>query len=107
MRREYSEEIKKRLKVYAEQDLYLKRKPRADFLGARFGRLVVIRAVAQDRHRRVIVLSHCDCGGAKICALDNLKGGVKSCGCLQEELKPALKRQRVFTDLLIRTLKKE
>lgn len=103
--REYSDEIKRRLKELVQQDIYLKRRPRSSCVGERFGRLVVIRPVGHTAGRKLLVLSHCDCGGAKIGRLDALQAGVKSCGCLEEELKPALKEERRITDLLVRTLR--
>lgn len=105
MPRQYSDEIKARLRELAEQDLYMKRPPKADFADKRYGRLVIQRAVGHAKNRRLIVLAHCDCGGAKICTYDSLVNGVKSCGCLEEELKPMLKKQRRFEQLLFKTIK--
>lgn len=104
--REYSDEIKRRLKQFAESDLYQKRGPRSDFVGLRYGDLVIQRAVGHTPNGRVIVLSHCDCGGARIGTLDSLKSGVVSCGCRQEKQKPALKKQRQFDSLLQHTINK-
>lgn len=84
-RRQYTPAIKVRLKQLAEQDLYLKRKPVADVANKRYGRLVVVRPVGHGSHGRLIVLCHCDCGGASILTRDALDGGVKSCGCLEAE----------------------
>jgi hypothetical protein len=104
--REYSPEIKARLKKLAQDELYQKRKPRADVAGKRFGRLTVQRAVGHGSHGRLLLLCHCDCGGAKILLQDSLRSGVKSCGCLEEELKPALKREKQFNKLLLKTIQK-
>jgi len=100
----YSSALLKELRELAESELYQKRAPRADLVGKRVGRLVIQRAVGQGSHRRVRVLVHCDCGNAKIMLYDGLKAGTKSCGCLDEERRPALKKQRIFGELLNRTI---
>ena len=109
--REYSDEIKRKLAEYAKEDLFKTHRPRSfDIAGQVFGRLVVQRIVghaltSNGKYGRVVVLSHCECGGAKVCTLDQLKRGTKSCGCLEDELKPnqAKAKQRLRTiDKLIR-----
>lgn len=85
-KREYAPWIKRQLKQLANQDMYLKRKPRSNTIGQRFGRLEVIRAVGHGRNGRVLLLCHCECGGATIQMLDALQAGTKSCGCLAAEI---------------------
>lgn len=101
----YSEELRRQLARWAESELYQSRLPKTDVAGKRFNKLVIQRAVGHARHGRLMVLCHCDCGNAKIMSYDSLRGNVKSCGCLNEELKPALKRQRVAGELLMRVIK--
>lgn len=57
-----------------------------DFMGRRFGRLVVVDRAENDKfgHRRWKCL--CDCGNTKVVIADNLKRGLtQSCGCLHSE----------------------
>lgn len=107
MQREYSPEIKARLKELAQQDLYTRRRPKADTYGKRFGKLVIERNVGHGLRGRLIVLCHCDCGGASVITYDALRNGVKSCGCLQAERRPheAKRRKKVesFERLFDRT----
>jgi hypothetical protein len=103
---EYSDEINRRLRELAEVDLYNSRKPKADVAGKRFGRLVIQRGVGHGQNGRLIVLCHCDCGKAKITLYDALLNGVKSCGCLLEEMQPTRKRNRLAGELMLRTLKR-
>jgi len=71
-----------------------------DLVGKRFGRLVVIRRVDNDKHYNTMWLCKCDCGEEKIIAADSLSRGLtKSCGCLNKEnnshpLKPGLANMR-------------
>lgn len=101
----YSAELRKQLARWAESELYKDRLPKTDVAGKRFNMLVIQRAVGHARGGRLMVLCHCDCGNAKIILYDSLRGNVKSCGCLNEQLKPALKRQRVAGELLMRVIK--
>lgn len=56
---------------------------RVDISGRRFWRLVVVRFVEMDRHRRSMWEVLCDCGNRKIVAKPSLLAGLtKSCGCL-------------------------
>lgn len=59
----------------------------------RFGRLVVIRNERGLDGRRVAVC-RCDCGKTKTANLSKLRAGrVKSCGCLREERREAMRRK--------------
>lgn len=56
-----------------------------DMVGARCGRLVVIRRLG-SRGTAALWLCQCDCGKTKVVSRPSLKGGyVKSCGCLYRE----------------------
>lgn len=63
---------------------------RVDYVGRRFGRLVVIKRYdRRDKSGRMrpILLCDCDCGNQKEISYTNLVGGVTfSCGCLRLEL---------------------
>lgn len=55
-------------------------------LGARFGKLVVIRVLDERRHGHVMVECVCDCGNHKNIMLSSLiKGMTQSCGCYRKE----------------------
>ncbi len=58
-----------------------------DLTGQRFGRLVVIRYLYTEQHRRTAVwLCKCSCGKETRVRTDSLTGGkTQSCGCLQSE----------------------
>lgn len=57
-----------------------------DLTGMRFGRLVVIKRVANGIRRSLRWLCRCDCGKETIVFGDSLKQGkTKSCGCLARE----------------------
>lgn len=46
-----------------------------DLAGMRFGRLIVLARVDNDAHGRAQWVCRCDCGGAHIVRMDNLKSG--------------------------------
>lgn len=55
-------------------------------LGARFGRLTVLKKI-ETKNRHVRYLCRCDCGATKSIDVSNLKSGcTKSCGCLHKEI---------------------
>lgn len=59
-----------------------------DIIGQRFGRLVVTKRDYSKMRKRPYWLCKCDCGKEKIVRGSHLEsGGVKSCGCLREEVK--------------------
>lgn len=51
-----------------------------NFVGTRFGRLVVESAAGNDGHRRPLAKVRCDCGVSKVIRFDGLSR-TKSCGC--------------------------
>lgn len=53
--------------------------------GKRFDRLLVIKQIGRDKHRKVIWECICDCGTIKNIVTGELTGGQKSCGCLATE----------------------
>lgn len=58
-----------------------------NLIGQKFGRLIVIRRVSNNKWRQVRWLCKCDCGNEKIIIGINMRRGcTKSCGCLQKEL---------------------
>lgn len=57
-----------------------------DLIRQKFGRLIVIKQVDNNKRRDSRWLCKCDCGREKIILGFNLKdGNTKSCGCLQKE----------------------
>lgn len=57
-----------------------------DLTGQRFGRLVVIKRVENNKRQEVQWLCQCDCGNTKVvCAAHLKKGNTFSCGCLKRE----------------------
>lgn len=57
-----------------------------NLMGQRFGRLVVIKEVGRDKHKKVLWACVCDCGNINIVGSTTLKSGnTKSCGCLQRD----------------------
>jgi hypothetical protein len=62
-------------------------RPIAALVGARFGRLVVLRlAETRKTPRKPEWVCACDCGGTKQASTGSLRGGqVRSCGCLRSE----------------------
>lgn len=55
--------------------------------GQRYGRLVVVRRVENDAHRKVRFLCRCDCGNEVTVLADSLRNATtKSCGCLRRDL---------------------
>jgi hypothetical protein len=58
-----------------------------DLVGQRFGRLLVVSRVGNDKRGEVLWNCKCDCGNTTVVLSSNLrKGGTKSCGCYKEEL---------------------
>ena len=61
--------------------------PLKDLIGKRFGRLVVIKRVENDKHNKVQWLCQCDCGNKKIIGSAQLLAGQTiSCGCYHKEI---------------------
>lgn len=59
-----------------------------DLTGQRFGRLTVIERAENNKSGRVCWKCLCDCGNKHIVSSNNLlRGEVKSCGCLRDDLK--------------------
>ncbi len=57
-----------------------------DLTGERFGRLVVLKRVANNKHEQSMWACTCDCGKEKImCGHDLKNSHTKSCGCLKKE----------------------
>jgi hypothetical protein len=53
----------------------------------KFGRLTVIRRVANDKNRKAVFECECECGERVNVLSKNLKNGhSKSCGCLQRDV---------------------
>ena len=51
-------------------------------IGERYGKLVVVAASSERRHRKVLWQCACDCGGHTLATTGNLhSGNSKSCGC--------------------------
>ena len=57
-----------------------------DFTGQRFGRLLVLKRVENNKFNQVRWLCRCDCGNEKIVTANSLRNGdTRSCGCLKKE----------------------
>lgn len=55
-----------------------------DYIGRRYGKLVVIGEESVGKYQHIKVRCKCDCGNEKIITLNNLNSGyTKSCGCLK------------------------
>lgn len=58
--------------------------------GKKFGRLTVVKHVGSDRNNQALWLCDCDCGNEHIVTGHSLlRGAVKSCGCLKNDLSSA------------------
>lgn len=71
-----------------------------NLLGKRFGRLIVVELLPNDKHNHAVWLCKCDCGNKKEVVSGNLKNGrVVSCGCYLQECrkKRALERKQEMT----------
>jgi len=72
-------------------------KRRRDLAGQRFGRLVVLRYVANTTRGHATWECKCDCGSCVIVKGDNLiRGNTRSCGCLVKETSAAIGRSKVL-----------
>ena len=59
-----------------------------DLTDKEFGNLVALYIGKRDKHGHIMWLCRCDCGETKLVRIgDLIGGGVKSCGCLNSELK--------------------
>jgi len=57
-----------------------------DLTNKRFGRLVALKLVGKNKHRKSLWLCKCDCGNETTVTINGLtSGNTKSCGCLREE----------------------
>jgi hypothetical protein len=65
-----------------------------NLLGEKFGRLTVIARVSNYKNGAARWHCCCECGGETFVSSANLRGGTKSCGCLQVEVSIALRRRR-------------
>lgn len=59
---------------------------RANLIGKRFGRLVVISLLRISKQRQTVWLCKCDCGNEKIVSIGKLiSSHTRSCGCLRHD----------------------
>lgn len=73
-----------------------------DITGQRFGKLVVIKRVANDKNRLTRWLCKCDCGNECEVYGNNLRRGhTTSCGCFREENRPNLRKKHGQTNTRI------
>lgn len=57
-----------------------------DFVGKKFGRLLVVEPAGLDKHGKRVWRCQCDCGGVSTADSSRLeRGKVRSCGCLKRE----------------------
>jgi len=58
-----------------------------DLTGQKFGRLIVIKRLVNDKYSRALWLCRCICGQVNIVRTSDLNSGnTKSCGCLRKEI---------------------
>lgn len=63
-----------------------KKKTMINLVDSRFGRLVVIKRVDNNKYGHLCWLCQCDCGQSSVIDGNSLKRGyTKSCGCIQKE----------------------
>jgi len=75
--RKHTEETKEKMRQSSHK---------ADLVGKRFGRLVVVSLDRVSKQRQTVWLCKCDCGNEKVISIVQLRdGGVRSCGCLRHE----------------------
>ena len=68
-----------------------------DITGQRFGKLLVVKRVANDKADNAQWLCKCDCGNTTIAKGRDLRSGhVRSCGCLQKETAGHMARARAY-----------
>lgn len=71
-----------------------------DLTGQRFGRLIVIKRVENNKNNKVQWLCKCNCGNITYLSTSALTtGNTKSCGCLKHEGKSNLKHGKTKTRL--------
>ena len=59
---------------------------KANLVGKRFGKLVVVAYSHKNEHGNIVWLCHCDCGNACYATTGNISyGRTLSCGCLDRE----------------------
>ena len=58
-----------------------------DLANQRFGKLVVESFAGKNRWGAALWLCRCDCGKTKVIVSGHLRGGVRSCGCLAQEVR--------------------
>ena len=64
-----------------------------DITGQRFGKLVAIKRVGQNKYRQLLWLMRCDCGNECVKSLSVLRSGaVTSCGCVHKPYDHSLRR---------------
>lgn len=64
-----------------------------NLLGRRFGKLIVLHKMPNNKHGKVMWLCRCDCGETKsILSAKLLNGESKSCGCRRREVSALLHR---------------
>jgi len=63
-----------------------KKRKAEDFIGHRYGKLVVVGIAGKGTHNRTLMKCVCDCGNEKIVPFGNLNTGhSNSCGCLEQK----------------------
>lgn len=69
-----------------ENDCTSKKRKAEDFIGHRYGKLVVVGIAGKGTHNRTLMKCVCDCGNEKLVPFGNLNTGhSNSCGCLERE----------------------
>ena len=72
----------------------MNKRNRRDLIGKKFNRLTVLRDVGISPRGSILWECVCDCGNIKnVSAAHLVHGGVKSCGCLEQERREKLKNQ--------------
>lgn len=71
----------------------------AELDGERFGRLVVVKCLGSDKHKKRQWLCLCDCGNTSVITTGQLRKGTQSCGCLRKEMLAERNRNALWDDL--------
>lgn len=59
---------------------------RIDITGIRYGRLVPLYRVENDKYGRSAWMCQCDCGNRKVISANDMRSGkIRSCGCLERQ----------------------
>lgn len=77
---------------------------RIDITGQRYGRLVPLYRVEDNKYGRSVWMCQCDCGTLKAVAANDIRSGKsRSCGCLERENRLNIKDRSIKTHRMTKT----